>query len=181
MGVARTDQSQTWSVRKISLGAFLVMFNRTNVSAVGNPNDHGHAQRAFVAECHLCELRCDLIKRRIDKAVELNLDNGSVSAHCKPNRRTDNPRLGEWGVKNSMLTKLRLEALRHTKDATERADVFAHEQNLRVCRHGGLKAQIDGFREREILHAHDCASSSNDASYAANHWRCSSMRTCGSE
>ena len=80
-----------------------------------------------------------------------------------------------------MSAELSFESFGHAKDSAERADVFANQKHFGVCEHRFTESEVNCLGEWKILNRHDQTSSSNEASYAASHARCSSITGCGSE
>ena len=140
-------------MREVRLGALLVVLDRADVAAVGHADDDGHRHRAVVAHRLAGELRGDLVERREDEAVELDLDDGPVAAHREADRRADDAGLGERGVEHALVAELGLQALGHAEHAAERADVLAHEQHLVVGAQRLAEAGVDRLRHRERVHA----------------------------
>src|SRR5690606_4408340 len=97
----------------------------------------------------LGELRGDLVERREDEPVELDLADGPVAAHGEADGRADDAGLRERRVHDALLAELGLQPVGHAEDAAQRADVLAHEHDLVVVPHRGPQALVDGLAERE--------------------------------
>jgi hypothetical protein len=130
-------------VREVRLVALLVVLDRADVPAVGHPDDDGHRDRALVPVRHLGELGGDLVERRVDEAVELDLADGPEAAHREPDRRADDARLGQGRVEDALGAELGVQPLRDAEDAAEGADVLAHQQDAVVLRHRAAEAGVE--------------------------------------
>ena len=95
------------------------------------------AERAGV---HLGELADDLVERRVDEAVELDLADRPVAAQRQADRGADDAGLGERGVDDPVLAEVLLQAVGDPEDAAELADVLAHDEDLGVVLHGLAQA-----------------------------------------
>ena len=137
------------------------------------------------------QLRRDLVERREDESVELDLAHRPVAAHRETDRGADDARLRERRVEHAVRAELGLQALGDAEDAAERADVLAHEQHLRRRRQRLAQAGVEGAlsgigrcdgaarrlaRSRSWRHAPRRMPRSS-----ASHSRCSSISGCGSE
>ena len=96
------------------------------------------ARRAGV---HLGDLADDLVERRVDEAVELDLDDRPVAAQGQADRGADDAGLGQRGVDDPLLAEVLLQAVGDPEDAAELADVLAHEEDLGVVLHGRAQAR----------------------------------------
>jgi hypothetical protein len=116
--------------------------------------DHdGHAHGALVPVGDLGELARDLVERRVDEAVELDLAHGPVAAHRQADGRADDAGLGERGVDDPARAEVALQVLGDAEDAAERADVLAHEQDLVVVLERAAEAGVEGLRHGHALDA----------------------------
>jgi hypothetical protein len=108
----------------------------------------------------LGQLADDLVVRRVDEAVELDLADRPVAADGQADRGPDDPGLGERGVEDAVLAEVLLQAVGDAEDTTQLADVLAHEDDLRVLLHGRAQALVDGLGHRELSHQ-ECPPSAN--------------------
>ena len=124
---------------EICFRALLVMLNRTNVSAIGDTNDHRERLRTLVSSGQLGQLGHNLVKRGIDKSIELNLAHRAITPHRQADCGSHNSRLSQGGVDNAVRTKLHLQTLSHAKHPTQLRNVFTHQHYRRVLGHSGSK------------------------------------------
>ena len=93
-----------------------------------------------------------MVERRVDEAVELDLDDRAVAAQRHADRGAEDAGLGERGVDDAVLAEVLLQALGDPEDTAELADVLAHEDDLGVLLHGGAQAARDALREGRRAH-----------------------------
>jgi hypothetical protein len=136
-------------VRKVCLGAFLVVFDRADVAAIGDADDDGHGQRALVPIAHSGQLGGDLVEAGEDKPVELDLADRAVTAHGQADRRAHDAGLGQRRVKHALGPELGVQPFGDAEHTTERADVLAHQDHLRVILHGFLQAGVQRLGQRK--------------------------------
>jgi hypothetical protein len=139
-----------------------VVLDSADSAAERYADHYGDPQAAAGAEVHLCDLADDLVITREHETVELDLAHGPVAAQCQPDRRADDPGLGEWGVDHPVLTEVLLQAIGHAENPAQLADILSHDQNLGVALHRPAEARVDRLTQRHLRHR--CASSvTNDA------------------
>ncbi len=107
-----TDHSQARGVGEVRLGALLVVLDCADVSAIGDADDDRKLQRALVAVGLLRELRRDLVERREDESVELDLAHGPEAGHREADRGADDARLGERACRALAVRRTRPEGPR---------------------------------------------------------------------
>ena len=95
------------------------------------------------AEPDLGELLGDLVEGGEDEAVELQLDDGAVAAHCHPDRGADQPGLGQRRVHHPVGAKLVEQVLGDPEHPAQRTDVLAVAQHLVVGAHRIAQPRID--------------------------------------
>src|SRR5262245_36721252 len=81
---------------------------------------------------HLRNLRHDLVVRRVNKAVELDLAYRAVPANGESNGGPDDAGLGERSVHHPLLAEVLLQTVGNSEDAAQLSDVLTHDENLRV-------------------------------------------------
>ena len=111
----------------------------------------------------LRELRGDLVERREDEPVELDLAHRAVAAHREPDRGADDAGLGERGVEHPLLAEVLLQAVGHPEDAAEPADVLAHDDDLGVVLHRRAQAVVQRLGHRHGHRAPVTRPPSNEA------------------
>jgi hypothetical protein len=121
------------------------MLDRTDTAADRDADDHRQLHLAEGAGAHLGDLTDDVVERRIDEAVELDLDNRAVAAQRHADRGADDAGLGERGVDDAGLAEVLLQAVGHPEDTAQLADVLAHEDDLGVALHGDAQAGVDAL------------------------------------
>jgi hypothetical protein len=115
----------------------------------------------------LRQLRGDLVDRREDEAVELDLAHRAESAQRQPDGGADDARLGQRGVEDALLAEVLLQAVGHPEHAAEAADVLAHHDDLGVVLHRRAEAVVERLRHGHRSRGHDhSAPPSNEAWYA---------------
>src|SRR5690242_2497098 len=147
------------------------MFDRADAATVRNADDYGDSQLAAAAGVHLGQLGGDLVEPGEHKTVELDFADGTVAAQSEANSRADDAGLSQWGIHHPVCAELPDESVGHAIDAAQRADVFAHEQGLRVIGERVTQAFVDGLGNGHSGHQLPAPSSSlpsNPAEYSSN-------------
>src|SRR6266487_1694329 len=111
-------------MREVRFRRLAVMLHRPDAAAERNPYDHGHTDVPERPEPHLGELADDLVGRREDETVELDLTHRAIAAQRQADRGAHDPRLGERSVDHPALPEILLQPVCHTEDAAELADVL---------------------------------------------------------
>ena len=119
-------------MREERLGRLAVVLDGADAAAVGDADDDRQLDLAERAGVHLGELGDDLVVRREDEAVELDLHDRAVAAQRQADRGADDAGLGERGVDDPVLAEVLLQAVGDPEDAAELADVLAHDEDLGV-------------------------------------------------
>lgn len=151
MGVRRAHHAQPGGQAELRLGALGVVLDRADAAAERDADDRRHRHDALAAGVQLGDLADDLVVGGVHEAVELDLHDRAVAAQHHAHRGADDPGLPERGVDHPVLAEVLLQALGHAEDATERADVLTHDDDLGVGLHGGPQAGVDGLAEAEPL------------------------------
>ena len=123
----------------------------------------GHPDLALRPVVHLGDLADDLVVRRVDEAVELDLADRPVAADREADRGADDAGLGQRRVDDAVLAEVLLQAVGDAEDAAELADVLAHEDDLGVVLHGPAQAGVERLADGERLGGHQCASPANES------------------
>jgi hypothetical protein len=127
-----------------------VVLDRADAAAERDADRDRHRDAALAAGVHLRELADDLVVRRVDEAVELDLAHRPVAAHRQADRGADDGRLRERGVHDAVLAEVLLQAVGDAEDAAELADVLAHHEDLRVVLHRAAQRLVE-----RLGHGHD--------------------------
>ncbi len=98
----------------------------------------------------LGDLGHDLVERRVDEPVELDLDDRAVAAHRQADRGAEDPALGQRGIDHAGFAEVLLQPVGHAEDPTELADVLPHQQHLRVRLESAAQRRVD-----RLGHGHD--------------------------
>ena len=130
-----------------------MVLDGADAAAVGDADGDGHGDAALVAVAELGDLRDDLVEGGVDEAVELDLADGPVTAHCEPDRGADDARLGERRVDHPAVAEVVLQPFGDPEDAAELADVLAHEDDLGVVGHGLAQPGVERLAERHRARA----------------------------
>src|SRR5690606_13073646 len=130
-------------------------------------------------EPQLRDLTNDLVVRRVDEAVELDLTHRAVAAQRKADRGADDAGLGERRVDHPVFAEVLLQPVGDPEDAAELADVLAHQDDLVVGLHGRPHAIGERLGQRDLGHR-AAPSVSKDARYSANAAFCSASSGDGS-
>ena len=96
--------------------------------------------------------RHDLVERRVDEPVELDLQDGAVAAHRESHRRADDAALRQRRIDHAVLAKVLLQAVGHAEDSAERPNVLPHEQHLGVVLQRPAQARIERLHHRHRRH-----------------------------
>jgi hypothetical protein len=155
-----------------------VVLDSADAAAERDPDDDRHRDPSTRAEVELRDLRDDLVVRRVDEPVELDLDDRLVAAQRHADGGADDAGLGQRRVDHAVLAEVLLQPVGDAEDAAERADVLAHQDDLRVVLHRLAQAGVEGLRERELHRGHRAASS-KEPRYSAysSRWAASSSGT----
>src|SRR5690606_2049159 len=114
----------------------------------------------------LRDLGDDLVERRIDETVELDLDDGPIAAERQPHRGPDDPRLGERRIDHPSGAELVEQTVGDAEDAAERTDVLAQEDDVVIVAHRLPQPRAQRPAQGQRL-THAVTASSNEARYAA--------------
>ena len=139
-------------MRELRLRALGVVLDRTDAAAERDPDDHRDLVVALGAVVHLGDLADDLVVRRVDEAVELDLDDRPVAAQRHADRGADDAGLRQRAVDDPVLAEVLLQAVGDPEDAAELADVLAHHQDLGVVLHRLAQSGVEALRERDLRH-----------------------------
>src|SRR5712692_10317837 len=107
------------------------MLDGADVATEGDAN--GDRQRDPGTISVLGDVADDLLERRVNKAVELDLRNGPEAAQCQAHRDADDGRLGQWRVEDALFAEGLLQSVGDPKDAAERAHVLAKDEDVVVA------------------------------------------------
>ena len=88
----------------------------------------------------LRDLGDDLVERRVDEAVELDLDDRAEAAVGEADGGAHDAGLGERRVDDALRAELVLQSVGDAEHAAELADVLAHEHDLVVVGEGAAEA-----------------------------------------
>jgi hypothetical protein len=158
-----------------------VVLDRADAAAERDPDHQWHLLPAARTEVQLRDLADDLVVRRVDEAVELDLAHRPIATEREADRRTDDPGLGERRVDHAILAEVLLQAVGHAEHAAELADVLAHDEHLGIVFHGAAQCGVDGLGQDELGHQCTSACEANEAWYLTNHSFCSrSSGVCSS-
>ena len=138
-------------MRELRLRRLRVVLDRADAAAERDPDHHRHLRAALGAVAHLRDLADDLVVRRVDEAVELDLDHRPVAAQRHADRGADDAGLRERAVDDAVLAEVLLQAVGDPEDAAELADVLAHDQDLGVVLHRLAQAHVEALGERDLL------------------------------
>ena len=133
--VGAGDDPQAGGVREVGLVGLAVVLDRADAAAERDADDDRHRDVAERAGAQLGDLADDVVERRVDEAVELDLDDRAVAAQGHADRGAEDAGLGERGVDDPVLAEVLLQALGDPEDTAELADVLAHEDDLGVLLH----------------------------------------------
>jgi hypothetical protein len=128
-----------------------VVLDRADAAPERDPDDHRHLGAALGAVAHLRDLADDLVVRRVDEAVELDLDDGTVAAQRHADRGADDAGLRQRAVDDTVLAEVLLQAVGDPEDAAELADVLAHDEDLGVVLHRLPQAHVEALGEGDLL------------------------------
>jgi hypothetical protein len=131
-----------------------VVLDRADPAAVGHADDDGQRETTLRPVVHLGELRRDLVERREDEPVELDLADRAVPAQRETDRGADDAGLRERRVHDPVRAEVLLEPVRDPEHPAERPDVLAHEEDLGVLLERTAQAGVDRLGERDALGGH---------------------------
>ncbi len=150
-------------MREVRLRRLGVVLDRADAAAERDADHHRDPDLALRPVVHLGDLADDLVVRRVDEAVELDLADRPVAADREPDRGADDAGLGQRGVDDAVLAEVLLQAVGDPEDAAELADVLAHQDDLGVVLHGLAQAGVECLADGERLGGHQCASPANES------------------
>ena len=160
--VGAGDHLEARRVRELRLRRLAVVLDRADAAAERDADHHRQRRLALGAVAHLRDLADDLVVRRVDEAVELDLDDRLVAPQRHPDGRADDAGLGQRAVDDAVLAEVLLQTVGDPEDAAELADVLAHEQDLGVVLHRLAQAHVEALGQGDLLSrglAHQCAPS----------------------
>jgi hypothetical protein len=133
------------------------MLDGTDPAAERHPDRDWQPHRPRGPVVHLRQLAHDLVERREDEPVELDLAHRAEPAQRQADRRADDPGLGERRVDDPVLAEVLLQPVGDAEDAAELADVLTHDEHLGVGFHRLAQAGVDGLGERGLGHGDQCS------------------------
>jgi hypothetical protein len=80
-------------------------------------------------------MTANLVEGRINKAIELDLDNGLKPVESHPDGCTDDGRFGKRRVDNPVGSIFGLEAVCYAEDASQAANILTDNEHLPVLCH----------------------------------------------
>ena len=134
-------------MREVRLGRLGVVLDRADAAAERDPDDDRQPHVALGAVVHLRHLGDDLVVRREDEPVELDLADRPVAADGQADRGADDAGLGQRGVDDPVLAEVLLQAVGDPEDAAELADVLAHDDDLGVVLQRAAQAVVEGLAQ----------------------------------
>ena len=133
--IRRHDHAESRNVREDRLDRLRVVERAVDSAAEWRAQHHRHVP---IAVAPIADLRCfadDLIDRRHDEVLKLDLGDGAKPVHRRADRDPDDQRLGERAVEHPPLPELLLQALGDTEHAALRTDVLTEDHHALVALH----------------------------------------------
>src|SRR5215207_4004107 len=93
-----------------------------------------------------CSLADDLIERRVDEPVELDLAHWAVAAQRHAHGSADDAGFGKRRIDHPMFAEVLLQAFGNSEDPTELADVLASDHDFRIGFQRSAQARIERLR-----------------------------------
>ena len=122
-----------------------------DVSADGDPNDHGGVPDSVAAPTDACDLVAQLHEAGPDVISELDLDDRLVAAGGHASRDADDARFGQSRIDDPS-RKGFSQAARHAENASLGiSDVLAPHHDLRVALHLFPQAPVDGLHHADLM------------------------------
>src|SRR6202171_1923795 len=134
------------------------MLDGADVAAEGDANRD--RQRDAGAVSILRDVAHDLLERRIDEAIELDLRYRPKTSERQADRDPDDRRLGQRRIEDALLAERLLQAVRDPKDPAQRAHVLAKDQDVLIAGQGIAQREVYCSLQRHRF----CQLSSSEAS-----------------
>ena len=127
-----------------------MVLDRADATPVGDPDHQRHSHLASGAEADPGDLGHNLVERRVDEAVELDLHDRTVAAHREPDGRADDAGFRERGVDHPVRPEVGLQPLRHPEHPAQLADVLTGQHHLRVRTQGPTEAGVERLGHGQV-------------------------------
>ena len=111
-----------------------------------------HGQTAAGAGPHAGRVRADLVVRRSEEALELDLRHRTEAAHRQPDRGADDAALREGRVDHAVRAEPLLQSFGDAEDAAVEADVLAEQDDAVILLHFLHEREVDRLNEGEVGH-----------------------------
>src|SRR2546428_3057846 len=153
-------------MREVRFRALRMMFHGADMAAKRDADcNRQRDPRPISIFRHVAD---DLVERRVDETVELDLGYRPEATQRQAYGDADDGRLSERRVEHAVDSKRLLQAVCNTKDTAERADVLTKNQNLLVARQGVAERKVDGFGHRDGFHQVPSSEASNSSRSSMN-------------
>ena len=139
-------------MREHGLGAFRVMFGRTDAAAVRSAQHHGASQPPLGAVAQPRGMVHQLIDAGIKKAHELDFADRLEPLRRHADAEPADQELGERRVDHPFRAEALLQTDGGAEDAAVDADVLAENDDVGILVHGAGERQIDGLDQGELRH-----------------------------
>src|SRR4051812_28883650 len=150
--VGAGDDLQPGGVREVGLRRLAVVLDSADAAAVRDADRDRQLHVPGRPVVHLCDLADDLVERREDEAVELDLAHRTEAADRQADRRADDAGLCERSVDDAVLAEVFLQPVGDAEDAAEPADVLAHDEDLRVVLQCLTQPLVEGLAQGQCRH-----------------------------
>src|SRR5882672_1466746 len=133
--IGRTDDLKTRSVDEERLRRLRVVVASLDPAAHGRADHHRRAVLASAPVAELGQLVHDLIERREDEVRKLDLGDRAEAVHRHPDRRADDPGLGQGRVDDAVGPELLDQTDGRAEHPAELPHVLAHHHHARIAAH----------------------------------------------
>ena len=139
-------------VHVVRLRRVVVELGRADATAVGHADRQRERHRASRPPAVAADVVDELIESRVAERVVLHLHDRAPAGHAQPDRSAHDPCLRERRVDAPVRAEALLEPGRRAEDATELADVLAHDEHRRIALHLHVERVVDGLHEELLSH-----------------------------
>ena len=136
----------------VGLGRVVVQLGRAHAAAVGHPDRDRERHRPARAPAVAADVGDQLVEAGIRERVVLHLADGPEARHAEPDRRAEDPGLGERRVDAAVGAEAVAQARSRAEDAAGAADVLAQHQHVRVALHLDVQGVVDRLDEQQLTH-----------------------------
>ena len=124
-----------------------MQLGRAHAAAVGHPDRERERHLPAGAPAVAADVGDQLVEAGVRERVVLHLADRPEAGHAEPDRRAEDPRLGERRVDAAVGAEAVAQPRGRAEDAAGAADVLAHHQHVVVALHLDVQRVVDRLDE----------------------------------